>query len=305
MLLSQPGERGTALGVRDRRRHQLGERGQPYLSVRRQGLLPRPRADDHDAPQAALDGDRCPDRPADPVLADVGTDRTGGIDIAVDPRRVARFEHNRSDVIATQAPPAANGKDSRWRAPGGDEGDRAVGLVAAQVGLSGGQHPPGLPGDCREHLLRRHPTRHQRRDPPQRRLLVGKLTQPCLIGRITAHPPVGGMARTGAGIWRVHTTDGSLVPGGRQRLRRSLRPPQPIRETQVRAGAVHPLANTRDAWSASPARLLFPQVLAAQHLCECIAASPVVRQPGLVLASSAPAGPRSPARAPLTCDNCA
>jgi hypothetical protein len=48
--------------------------------------------------------------------------------------------------------------------------------------------------------------------------------QPCLIGRITAHPPVGDVACTDGGIWRVHKPDGSPVPYGRQRLGRSLRP---------------------------------------------------------------------------------
>jgi hypothetical protein len=42
-------------------------------------------------------------------------------------------------------------------------------------------------------------------------------------------PPVGGMACTDGGIWHVHRADGSPVPIGRQRPRRSLRLPQPIR----------------------------------------------------------------------------
>jgi hypothetical protein len=42
-------------------------------------------------------------------------------------------------------------------------------------------------------------------------------------------PPVGGMACTDGGIWHVHRADGSPAPSGRQRLRRSLRLPQPIR----------------------------------------------------------------------------
>ena len=67
----------------------------------------------------------------------------------------------------------------------------------------------GEVGDDREHLLRWFAPRHQRGYPPQRGLLLGKLTQPCLIGRITAYPPVDGMARTGAGVWRVHMTDAS------------------------------------------------------------------------------------------------
>ena len=38
----------------------------------------------------------------------------------------------------------------------------------------GVQQPPGLLGDRGEHLLRRSRPRHQRRYPPQRRLLLGR-----------------------------------------------------------------------------------------------------------------------------------
>ncbi len=60
--------------------------------------------------------------------------------------------------------------------------------------MDGHNQPPGTVS------LRRFTPRHQRRYPPQRGLLLGQLTQPPLIGWITAHPPVGGMARTGAVI---------------------------------------------------------------------------------------------------------
>jgi transposase InsO family protein len=85
------------------------------------------------------------------------------------------------------------------------------------TGVPTAERMPDLLGHRRKHFLRRRPARHSRRDPPQRRLLVGNLTQPCPIGRITAHPPVGGMACTDGGIWHVHMADGSPVPSGRQR----------------------------------------------------------------------------------------
>jgi hypothetical protein len=69
--------------VGDRCRHQLGERGQARLGVRRQLL--QGRADTHQAPEAALDGDRHPDRPADACLADNGTEWVGDIGIAAQP----------------------------------------------------------------------------------------------------------------------------------------------------------------------------------------------------------------------------
>jgi hypothetical protein len=65
-----------------------------------------------------------------------------------------------------------------------------------------------LLGHRREHFLRRRPARHQRRDPPQRRLLVGNLPQPCLIGWITIHGPAP-CRGTGAVLWLAHKRDGN------------------------------------------------------------------------------------------------
>ena len=49
---------------------------------------------------------------------------------------------------------------------------------------------------------------------PQRGLLIGKLTQPCLVGWIMIRPRADGMAHIGAGVWRIHNADGSPMPGG-------------------------------------------------------------------------------------------
>jgi hypothetical protein len=45
---------------------------------------------------------------------------------------------------------------------------------------------PDLLENCSEHLLRRRPARHQRRDPPQRRLLGGQGTQ-ILTAQLRSH----------------------------------------------------------------------------------------------------------------------
>ena len=73
---------------------------------------------------------------------------------------------------------------------------------------------PGLLGNRSEQLVRRRSARHQRGHPPQRGLLIGKLTQPRLAGCIMALRRVYGMAHVGAGIGRIHKADGSPVPGG-------------------------------------------------------------------------------------------
>jgi hypothetical protein len=65
-------------------------------------------------------------------------------------------------------------------------------VVADQDREVDGQEQADLLGDRGEHRLRRFAPRYQRGHPPQRGLLLGKLTKPRLSGRITAHPPVGG-----------------------------------------------------------------------------------------------------------------
>ena len=74
--------------------------------------------------------------------------------------------------------------------------------------------PESLPGDGREYRLRWFAPPDQRSHLPQRGLLVGKLPQPCLAAGTAARRRTGGMARAGAGIWRVHKADGSPVPSG-------------------------------------------------------------------------------------------
>ena len=70
------GELGVSLGVRDRRRHEIGEIRDPRLGVRRQRLGPR-RADNRRTPHTAVDHDRHPNPGAQPQLADVLCRRTG------------------------------------------------------------------------------------------------------------------------------------------------------------------------------------------------------------------------------------
>ena len=57
-----------------------------------------------------------------------------------------------------------------------------------------------LIGDGGEHLGRPGAAGHQRRYPPQRGLLLGQLTKPCLVRWITARPRTGGSAHASAGI---------------------------------------------------------------------------------------------------------
>jgi hypothetical protein len=66
-----------------------------------------------------------------------------------------------------------------------------------------------LIGDRTEHLDRLRAAGYQRGHPAQRGLLIGQLTQPCLVRWIMARPRAHGMALIAAIIWRVHKADGS------------------------------------------------------------------------------------------------
>jgi len=70
-----------------------------------------------------------------------------------------------------------------------------------------------LVGDRAEHLGRPRAAGYQRGHTPQRGLLVGELTQPCLVGWIVARPRTGGTAHVGAGVWRFREADGSPTLG--------------------------------------------------------------------------------------------
>ena len=83
LLVGQPPDLRPRLGVRDRRRHELRERGEPRLGVGRQRLLRRGQRDQ--APDAALDDDRRPDGRAERLLAHGRAEPSGGIAIVVDP----------------------------------------------------------------------------------------------------------------------------------------------------------------------------------------------------------------------------
>ena len=87
-----------------------------------------------------------------------------------------------------------------------DDRHRAVGLVAGQGRVRSGHHALDLFDNRREQLLRRRPVRHQRRDPPQRRLLLGepgeliaaRLDHPVRLAQLgVGAPPVGHVPANG------------------------------------------------------------------------------------------------------------
>lgn len=91
-------------------------------------------------------------------------------------------------------------------ARGGEDGDHTVSFVAAHVRKIDRKQPPDLLGDRREHLPRRRVARDERRDPPQRGLLLGQHAQ-----LLTAHrrSPFGralGANATASARWPPRST---------------------------------------------------------------------------------------------------
>jgi hypothetical protein len=62
--------------------------------------------------------------------------------------------------------------------PAGDEDDRAVRFVAGHARAVDRKQLPDLLGDSLEHGFRCRPSGHERRDPPQRRLLLRQTCEP-------------------------------------------------------------------------------------------------------------------------------
>src|SRR6202020_2347990 len=103
------------------------------LGVRRQRLLLRT-ADDHRAPQAALDDDRRADgrpQPGSALAGDAG-ERARTIAIVVDPGRTTRLEYERGGVLPPKLQPGTSRQDAAG--PESSEGSgRIVGLIADPV----------------------------------------------------------------------------------------------------------------------------------------------------------------------------
>ena len=106
--------------------------------------------------------------------------------MGVDPGRAAGLEHDRREVLPPKGQLAAIGDALECRAPRGEVGDRAVGLVAAHARVFDRKQPPDFLHNRSEHLLRRRAARHERRDPPQRRLLLGELRRLKAMAQIRA-----------------------------------------------------------------------------------------------------------------------
>ena len=159
------------LRVRDRRRGQLRERGEPLLGLGRQGLGPRPRRDHH-APQPPLDHDRAPDAHLNAGPPEGIGDRPRRAGQADGPGRQASAQHRNRDALARHREPPPDREVRPGIAPAAHDGRAIVGLVPKHRGDVRLPQLRHLLGHRGEDLIRGGRLGHERRDPAQRILLA-------------------------------------------------------------------------------------------------------------------------------------
>ena len=172
LLLRQPCRLGARVGVRDGSGNQLGELREPILDVVGHGLTIRGTDADH-APHLAADDDRRPRTRTQPARAGSVRERAGDAR-QVDPRGASGPDllGHCGDRRRFERPVGARLERTRPLTPGAHHGCRAITLEAPDVDDRHVQELSDLPGDGGEHLGRRRAVGDDRRDPPQRRLLL-------------------------------------------------------------------------------------------------------------------------------------
>ena len=174
LLLGEAAQLHPRLRVRDRGADQLCEVGQPGLGVRRQ-WLPARGGHEHDAPDAAFEGDGHPDGGADAHRTHRLGGRAGPGGEVVDPRRSPGLEHQSGHVPATERRPGRRCRVGVRHAPP-DHGHHTVRVVAAHRRHLDGHQLPDLGRDRREDLFRRPALGDEGRHSAQCRLFLGDAT---------------------------------------------------------------------------------------------------------------------------------
>jgi hypothetical protein len=168
------GEPVARVGVGERLRDELGEVEQPPLRVLRQPLGLPGRGGER-APETAADADRSRHGRAEPERAQPVRQRAARALVALDPLGPAAAEHARDDGVAVHRKRRSGGDAlGPGLREGGDDHGEVVRAVAHEAHARHAEEPPDLLGDATEQRARGGLARHQRRDPPQRRLLGGE-----------------------------------------------------------------------------------------------------------------------------------
>src|SRR4051812_23162270 len=102
LLVGEPGELFTALGIRDRGPQELGELGEPMLDL--VGEWPVWRGGAHGSPDRAVDDDRGARGGVESGRTSSGGERAGKVRVVIDPGRAARSVHLRDHRRAVEWP---------------------------------------------------------------------------------------------------------------------------------------------------------------------------------------------------------
>ncbi len=156
LLVGEPSHLLARLGVRQRRGHELGERLDPRLGVRRHRLVGL-RRDDHHAPRALVDDDRRAGRRAEAQVSDQLHLRAGDVVQAVQSCRPTGPRDQRRDSGPVEHDPRADRPLGAAAFPSAHGGHRAVALEPAQVRSVDIEQPADLARDRGEHVRRRRP----------------------------------------------------------------------------------------------------------------------------------------------------
>ena len=175
------------LGALQRQRDQLGEARQAGLGVRAERA---DRRDQHEPPDPPARHDRRGDRGAEAVGAHQLRGAPAHVRVVLDPRGLAGARDDRGQPVAVgERDRGADDEAARVVLVGpAPDRPRLPALVADRRRRAHVQQPPGLLGDGLEDLLGLGRGGHERRDPPQRRLLLGELRERLVRARVEHHP---------------------------------------------------------------------------------------------------------------------
>ena len=134
-------------------------------------VIPSPACADH-APKRAVDDDRRPDRGVDVVATEYLGDAAAPLLREIESRRASRAQDAGIHAVAVERQTHSGAEDLRALAANREDRDLVLILVAGQADLGCSEQLAHLGDDGVEHLGGRGSLGDERRDAPQRRLLL-------------------------------------------------------------------------------------------------------------------------------------
>ena len=226
-------------------------------------------------------------------------DRTGcGAGEVVHPRRLAGSRDLRDDVLPAHGKHGADPEHLVEPAPAGDDGGGLVVLEADQPGRAGAEEPSELTDHRVEDLARGRATGHERRDAPQRCLLLREL------GELLAVRAAGDRRRDQLGDLREVFLDAVGQRRALRHLEAHVAPRLAVDDDRRPGGRADPRteARVRQVARERPLDILDPDQLAGSHPLRKLGERGIVPRPvGTGGERIRPAAPRAHDRhAPVT-----